>query len=143
MNNRDKCSKTNGRVTDYGAEPFAVNIERATRQNCNFRTALWTGNHLQLTLMSVEPRSEIGLEMHDGTDQFIRIESGVGIVKMGSYKDKLNYVKRISAGDAVFVPSGTWHNIINIGRCPLKVYSVYAPPKHPHGTVHRTKADAD
>lgn len=143
MNNRNKCSKSDEKITDYGAEPFSVNIRRAALGNKNFRTALWTGDNLQLTLMSIPSGGEIGLEMHDGTDQFIRIESGEGIVKMGSCRDKLNYQRRIGIGDAVFVPAGTWHNIMNIGRCPLKVYSVYAPPKHPHGTVHQTKEIAD
>jgi mannose-6-phosphate isomerase-like protein (cupin superfamily) len=129
--------------TDYGPEPFTVNIQKAACQNNNFRTALWTGNHLQLTLMSIPAGGEIGLEMHEDTDQFIRLESGNAIVKMGSCKNKLNFQKRIGADDAVFVPAGTWHNIINTGCRPLKVYSIYAPPKHPRGTIHQTKAIAD
>lgn len=112
-------------------------------QNQNFRTALWTGCHLQLTLMCIPAGGEIGLEVHPDTDQFIRLESGQGMAMMGACKDKLNFQKCIGADDAVFVPAGTWHNIINTGRCPLKLYSIYAPPHHPHGTVHRLKADAD
>lgn len=93
--------------------------------------------------MSIPSGGEIGLERHGDTDQFLRLEAGSGIVKMGSCKEKMNFHSRIKAGDAVFVPAGTWHNIINIGGCPLKIYSVYAPPKHPHSTVHKTKAIAD
>ena len=96
-----------------------------------------------MTLMCIPPRGEIGLEMHGDTDQFLRLESGVGAVRMGSEKDKLCFQKCIRAGDGVFVPAGTWHNIINTGRYPMKLYSVYAPPKHPRGTVHQTKAIAD
>jgi mannose-6-phosphate isomerase-like protein (cupin superfamily) len=128
---------------DYGAEPFTVNIQKATCQNNNFRTALWTGNYLQLTLMSIPVGGEIGLEMHEDTDQFLRIESGNAIVKMGSFKNKLNFQKNINVDDAIFVPAGTWHNIINTGCRPLKIYSIYAPPKHPRGTVHKTKAIAE
>lgn len=142
MNKRNNCN-TDFHITDYGSEPFVVNIEQATCHNDNFRSALWSGTHLQLTLMCIPSGGEIGLEMHHDTDQFIRLESGFGIVKMGSCKEKQNFQKRICAGDAVFVPAGTWHNIINIGQCPLKIYSVYAPPKHPHGTIHKTKAIAD
>lgn len=128
---------------DYGPEPFTINIQKATCKNNNFRTALWTGNHLQLTLMSIPVGGEIGLEMHEDTDQFLRLESGRAVVKMGSCEDKLNFQKCISANEAVFVPAGTWHNIINSGQQQLKMYSIYAPPKHPHGTVHKAKADAD
>lgn len=133
----------NSRITDYGPQPFVTDIEKATCCNNNFRTALWTGCHLQLTLMCIPAGGEIGLEMHSDTDQFIRLESGVGIVKMGCSKENLNFEKCIGKGDAVFVPAGTWHNIINTGCSPIKVYSVYAPPKHPHGTVHKTKRIAD
>ena len=126
---------------DYGPEPYVVNIEEATNQNYNFRLALWTGTHLQLTLMNISAREDIGLEMHPNVDQFLRIEEGEGLVMMGDSKDNLWFQKRVSADYVVLVPAGTWHNIINIGCTPLKLYSIYAPPEHPHGTVHRTKED--
>lgn len=129
--------------TDYGPEPFAVDIEQATLENHFFRRALWTGNHLQLTLMSIPAGSEIGLEMHEDTDQFLRIEMGRGVVKMGECRENLNYQKYIEAGSAIFVPAGTWHNVMNTGCCPLKIYTIYAPLKHPYGTIHPTKADAE
>ena len=143
MVNKNNCNSSDFHAKDYGPAPFAVNIAGETCRNNNFRTALWTGCNLQLTLMSIPAGGEIGLEMHDNTDQFLRIESGSGIVCMGSCKGKLNFNKHIGSGDAVIVPAGTWHNIINEGGCPLKIYSLYAPPKHPHGTVHRTKKIAD
>lgn len=128
---------------DYGPEPYVVNITKATDCNQTFRTALWTGCHLQLTLMCIPTCGEIGLEIHPDTDQFLRIEKGQGIVKMGACKEQLSFQQCISADNAILIPAGTWHNIINTGRCPLKLYSIYAPPKHPHGTVYETRADAN
>ncbi|WP_341457532.1 cupin domain-containing protein [Garciella nitratireducens] len=130
-------------LKDYGADPFVVNIEEATLQNPNFRTALWTGKHLQLTLMSIEIGDDIGLEVHPDVDQFLRIEQGQGIVLMGDNKNNLYFQRRVSDNYAIFVPAGIWHNVINTGCTPLKLYSIYAPPEHPHGTIHRTKADAE
>ena len=128
---------------DYGPNPLVVHIEKATLQNSNFRTALWTGEHLQVTLMCIPAGGEIGLEVHPHIDQFLRIEGGTALVQMGPSRDFLNYQCRASDGCAVLVPSGTWHNLTNIGAGPLKLYSIYAPPDHPHGTVERTKAEAD
>ena len=130
-------------VSDYGPEPFVTNIDKATRRNTNYRTALWTGQHLQLTLMSIPVGGEIGLEMHPDTDQFLRIESGNGLAVMGPIATRLNYRRTVADGYAVFVPAGTWHNIINKGNSPLKIYTIYAPPHHPRGTVEATKAIAD
>ncbi|BAK97908.1 hypothetical protein OBV_07100 [Oscillibacter valericigenes Sjm18-20] len=129
-------------LKDYGPEPFVINIDWATKQNDTFRTALWTGSHLQLTLMSINPGEEIGLENHPDIDQFLRIEQGQGLVKMGQSKDNLNFQRSIGNGYAIIIPAGTWHNLINTGNIPLKLYSIYAPPQHPKGTVHKTKADA-
>ena len=130
-------------MNDYGPEPFVTNIDAATRQNPNYRTALWTGQYLQLTLMCIPVGGEIGLEVHPDTDQFLRIESGSGMTMMGPAKDRRNYQRPVCDGYAVFVPAGTWHNIINTGHSPLKIYTLYAPPHHPHGTVQATKAIAD
>jgi mannose-6-phosphate isomerase-like protein (cupin superfamily) len=129
-------------LRDYGPTPIVVNIEKATKENDTFRTALWTGSHLQLTLMSINVGDEIGLEIHPDTDQFIRIEQGEGLVKMGYRKDDLSFQKRVDSDNAIIVPAGTWHNVINAGNIPLKVYTIYAPPHHPKGTVHKTRADA-
>lgn len=140
MNRSNHQNRSNPCTADRGPEPFAVNIEKATCENGNFRTALWTGKNLQVTLMCIPRGGEIGLENHPDTDQFLRIESGTGTVTMGCRRDASDFKKCISAGDAVFIPAGTWHNIVNSGSCPLKLYSVYAPPKHPRGTVQRLAA---
>lgn len=132
-----------GCETDHGPKPYATNIMHTARQNHNFRTAFWSGCHLQMTLMCIPVCGDIGVEMHSDTDQFIRVEEGQAIVRMGTCKDKLDFHYRLGVGDAVFVPSGTWHNVSNTGNCPLKLSSLYAPPKHPRGTIHHTKADAE
>lgn len=132
----DRCE------TDHGPKPFVAHVVLAVRQNQNFRTAFWTGDHLQMTLMSIPPCGEIGAEMHPDTDQFIRVENGQALVRVGACREKPDFQCRLGAGDALFVPYGTWHNVLNAGNCPLKLSSVYAPPQHPRGTIHRTKADA-
>ncbi|WP_440897020.1 cupin domain-containing protein [Amphibacillus sp. Q70] len=126
-------------LKDYGANPFVVDIEQATEQNNTFRTALWTGENLQVTLMSIDVGDDIGLEVHPNVDQFLRIEAGQGIVQMGETKEQLNLQRRVDDDSAIMVPAGTWHNIINTGNRPLKLYSIYAPPEHPFGTIHQTK----
>lgn len=130
-------------MTDFGPEPFVVNIEDETLKNDYFRTALWTGNHLQLTLMSINVGDEIGLEIHPDTDQFLCIVQGKGTAMMGDNREKLNYQRRVYENYAIIIPAGKWHNIINTGRMPLKLFSIYAPPQHPHGTIHETKQDAE
>jgi Mannose-6-phosphate isomerase len=97
---------------------------------------------MQLTLMSIDPGHDIGLEVHDTHDQFLRIEQGLATVSMGSSKDQLQ-TWQASVSDAVFVPAGSWHNLESVGQMPLKVYSIYAPPQHPHGTVHVTQQEAE
>ena len=145
MPRRSRGNRGMGRpdTRDYGPEPLVVNIERATLENPYFRSALWTGEHLQVTLMSIPPGGEIGLENHPHVDQFLRIEAGMGLVKMGQSRDLLNFQRRVSDGFAVIIPAGTWHNLINTRNRPVKLYSIYAPPQLPHGTVHTTKAMAD
>lgn len=138
----DKINMNNTMLTDYGPKPFVTNIEQATKQNNSFRTALWTGNHLQLTLMSINTGEDIGLECHPNLDQFLRIEQGQGLVKMGTSKDNLDFRRKVSDDYAIIIPAGTWHNLINTGKKPLKLYSIYAPPQHPKGTVHKTKKEA-
>ncbi|KHE69542.1 cupin domain-containing protein [Halobacillus sp. BBL2006] len=129
-------------LKDYGKEPFVVNIDEATKQNNTFRTALWTGNHLQVTLMSIGVGDDIGLEIHPDVDQFLRVEEGEGFVQMGDRKDRLDFEARVYDDYAIMLPAGKWHNVTNTGNKPLKLYSIYAPPEHPFGTVHETKADA-
>ena len=129
--------------TDHGPNPYVTDINQATVANTNFRTALWTGNHLQTTLMSIPPGGDIGAEVHPDTDQFLRIESGSGCAFMGPRQTALGACRPVKDNSAVFVPAGTWHNVANTGRDPLKLYSIYAPPQHPHGVVQKTKAQAE
>lgn len=137
-----RSSNGNGEMKDYGSSPFVIDINKATKQNNTFRTALWTGTHLQTTLMSIDVGDDIGLEIHPDVDQFLRIEQGQGITRMGKNKNNLNFERPVFDDYAIFIPAGTWHNLINTGDVPLKLYSIYAPPNHPFGTVHVTKADA-
>lgn len=130
-------------LNDHGKEPFVVNINQAARQNNTFRTAIWTGDNLQVTLMSINVGEDIGLEVHPDVDQFLRIEEGQGFVQMGESRDQLNFVRHVYDDSAIMVPAGMWHNLTNTGNIPLKLYTIYAPPEHPFGTVHRTKADAE
>jgi len=123
---------------DNGKKPWAVNIEKLTSANDNFRSTMWTGKNLQLTVMSLKPGEEIGLEKHDIGDQFIRVEQGNARVVMGAMKNKMTFDKKVSDDWAILIPSGFWHNIINEGNNTLKLYVLYAPPEHPAGTIDKT-----
>lgn len=127
---------------DYGKQPHVVDIEDLTEDNENYRTTIWTGEKLQLTVMSIEPGDDIGLEVHEGIDQFIRIEEGEGLCQMGPTKDNLDFEREVEDDDAVLVPANVWHNITNTGDEPLKLYTLYAGPDHVAGTVHPTHQDA-
>jgi mannose-6-phosphate isomerase-like protein (cupin superfamily) len=119
------------------------NIEEATLANSTFRTALFTGSQMQLTVMRIASGEEIGMEMHDDRDQFIRLEQGRARVTFGPSQDEVAERHDVEDDWAVIIPAGTWHNVINTGEGDLKLYSLYAPPEHPDATVHQTKADAD
>lgn len=125
------------------ARIWASNIEELTKANANFRTVVRVGAHSELTLMSIAPGSEIGLEVHEDIDQFLRVEAGKGRVQAGPSEHDLNESIDVQAEWAFIVPAGTWHNVINTGSEPLKLYTVYSPANHAPGTVHVTKADAD
>ena len=130
-------------LKDFGTHPLVINIEDYTKQNINFRTAIWTGENLQLTVMSIPVGGEVGLEMHDDIDQFLRIEEGEAQVLMGNTAENLDFVRSAGDDDVILVPAGKWHNIVNTGNNELKIYSIYAKPEHPHGTVHTTKVESD
>ena len=136
-------SKDDVVLKDYGAEPTVLDIDAYTVSNDNFRTALWTGTFLQVTVMSISVGGEVGLEQHHDTDQFLRIEEGEAKVVMGDSEESLTFVKSAEKDFAIFVPAGKWHNIINTGDKPLKLYSIYSPVEHPHGTVHKTFEEAE
>lgn len=137
------CFQNSSHMADHGPSPFCANILCASQANPNYRTAFWTGCYLQMTLMEIPRCGDIGLEVHPNTDQLIRVEAGQAMVRMGCSREQLDIQCSLGVDHAVFVPAGTWHNVINTGNCPLKLSTVYAPPHHPRGTVHRTKEDAE
>ena len=117
---------------------YKNNIEKLTIENNNFRHVLYTSKHMQLVLMSLNPREEIGLETHDENDQFFRFEKGYGKVII----DETEYM--VEDGDTVIVPSGSKHNIINISDTEdLKMYTIYAPAHHKDGIIRKTKEEAE
>ena len=130
-------------VNDPGPRPNAFDIDSATRANDTYRTVAWTGRYLQVTLMSIEPGASIGLEVHPETDQFLRVDSGRGRCVMGASKDDLTFEQEVSDGWSIQVPAGTWHDVVNTGDEPLRLYAVYAPVHHAQGVVQATKEDAD
>jgi len=115
---------------------FVADIEDLTEKNSDFRRVLYTGKNLQLVLMSLRPGEEIGEEVHDDRDQFFRIEQGKGEVWIDGKRSK------VESDDAIVVPAGARHNVMNTGDKPLRLYTLYGPPEHRDGTVHATKADA-
>jgi len=127
--------------TDFGGKPFVADIHKASLNNDNFRLALWTGSQLQVTLMSIPAGGDIGLEMHPDVEQFLLVEAGSGVVHIGEKADLLTYNQPIYPDSAIMIPAGTWHNIVNLGNEPMKLYSIYAPPEHALGTIHPTQAD--
>lgn len=116
---------------------FIGDIEDLTEENSDFRRVLYTGKNLQLVLMSLAPGEEIGEEVHEDRDQFFRVEAGKGEVRIDGKPSP------IEDDDAIIVPAGARHNIVNTGDEPLRFYTIYGPPEHRDGTVHRTKAEAD
>ena len=115
---------------------FIDNIEEKTEQNNFFRQVLYTGKHTQLVVMSLLPGEEIGIEVHPAVDQFFRIEEGQAKVIIDGQEHE------VYEGFAIIVPAGSQHNVINTGNNPLKLYTLYSPPNHPDGTIHRTRAEA-
>jgi mannose-6-phosphate isomerase-like protein (cupin superfamily) len=118
-------------------------VEQATLDNDTFRTVLFTGEHTQLTVMRLGPGEDIGREAHPHLDQFLRVEQGTGRVELGRSEDAVDETHEVEDDWAIIVPAGVWHNVVNTGSGELKLYSLYSPPEHPDGTVHRTKADAE
>lgn len=117
---------------------FVGNIEEKTLENNYFRQVLYTGQHIQLVLMCLKPNEEIGLEIHEITDQFLRIESGEGKIIINGEEQS------IKDGDAIVVPAGAEHNVVNTSSSKkLKLYTIYAPPHHKDGTIHKTKEEAN
>ena len=127
---------------DIGPRPHTFDIEAATRANTAYRTVAWTGRYLQVTLMSIPVGSSIGLETHPETDQFLRIDAGSGLARMGPSKNELTDTE-VGDGWSVQVPPGTWHDVVNTGDEPLQLYAVYAPSHPAQGKVHESAEDAE
>lgn len=122
---------------------WVENIEKLTKDNTNFRTVIHTGEHGQLTVMSIPPGGEVGWEAHSHLDQFLRLEQGTARLDFGESSDTVDESHEVEDDWALIVPAGVWHNVVNIGEKDLKLYSIYSPPEHLAGTLHRTKAEAD
>jgi mannose-6-phosphate isomerase-like protein (cupin superfamily) len=116
---------------------YVDNIEKVTEDNNDFRRVLYTGHNLQLVVMAIQPGEEIGEEVHDDRDQFFRVEAGTGEIWID------DVCNRVKADDGIIVPQGAKHNVIATGSEPLKLYTIYGPPEHIEGTVHKTCADAN
>lgn len=112
-------------------------IATVAEQSADFRRVLWTGEHTQLVIMTIPVGGEIGVEKHDENDQILSFVSGTGEATLSGKH------KKVAAGDLVVVPAGTTHNFVNTGPLPLVLYTVYGPPDHADGAVHKTKAEAD
>jgi mannose-6-phosphate isomerase-like protein (cupin superfamily) len=122
---------------------WVADIEQATLDNDTFRTVLFTGKHTQLTVMRLGPGEDIGREAHDHGDQFLRIEQGTARVELSAAEERVDETHEVEGDWAMVIPAGVWHNVVNTGESELKLYSLYSPPEHPDGTVHRTKAEAE
>lgn len=120
-----------------------LNVKKTTCFNDYFRREVWTGEYSQITVMTIPSGGEIGLEIHENLDQILVIEHGIGSVYMGKTKNSVEYKGCANNDCAIIIPAGNYHNVINEQPCPLKLFSVYAPPKHPVGTIHKTKFDSD
>jgi mannose-6-phosphate isomerase-like protein (cupin superfamily) len=118
-------------------------IEQATLDNTTFRPVLFTGAHERLTVMRLQPGADIGREVHDDHDQFLRIEEGRARVEFGRGADEVDETHEVDDDWAIIVPAGVWHNVITVGDADVKLCSLYARLEHPPDTVHRTKAEAD
>lgn len=129
-------------ITDNGPKPNSFDIETATKQNTTYRSVAWTGKYLQVTLMSIPVGSSIGLEVHPETDQFLRLDAGNGVCRMGPSETELTDTE-VGDGWSIQVPAGTWHDVVNSGDEPLQLYAIYAPSHHAQGTVHETAKDAE
>jgi len=115
---------------------FVADIEKLTEENTDFRHVLYTGKYMQLVLMAIAVGEDIGEEVHEGHDQFFRVEAGVGEILID------DVITKIKADDAMIVPAGAKHNVINTGDVPLQLYTIYGPPEHKEGTIRKTRVEA-
>jgi mannose-6-phosphate isomerase-like protein (cupin superfamily) len=139
---RSDMSENAGNIEDIGPRPQSFDIEDATIKNSNYRTVAWSGRYLQVTMMSIPVGTDIGLEAHPETDQFLRLEAGTGRVQMGGDRNSLTFERDVSDGSCILVPAGTWHNVTNTGDKPMQLYTIYAPAHHRPSNVQATAQEA-
>lgn len=140
MNCNNNCSQNkNNRGNNCYDNIITLDIHDRAMRNQNYLDTVWTGCFMQMTVMCIPPCSDVGLSVMEDTDHIIRIEQGQCSVRMGCCPNELCFKQKLCAGDCVCVPAGTWHNIINIGNGPLKLSTIYAPPKHPREEVQARK----
>lgn len=125
---------------DNGQMPRIDSLEEMTLDNSNFRTTIWSGVNLQVTLMTIPAGEEMGLETHAGIDQLYHIVEGKGTIHLGRMEDNLDE-QQVEAGSSILVPASMWHNLVNDGQEDIKMYTVYGAIEHKPGTVHKTKQD--
>ena len=133
---------TNNYLKDYGGYPATFNINKLSNENNNYRISIFTGDNLQVTLMSIPVGESIGLEIHPDVEQILCVTEGNAVVEMGINKNNFDYKNEMHENYMTIVPKNTWHNIINVGNIPLKLYSIYSPLNHEKGTIQKTKYNA-
>lgn len=136
------CENKNHCHVEKDSSPI-LNVKKLSCLNDFFRREVWTGKFSQITVMSIPSGGEIGLELHDDLDQILVIEYGIASVYSGKTKNSVSFKGCANNECAVIIPAGTYHNVINEQNFPLKLFSVYAPPQHPIGTIHKTKFESD
>lgn len=139
----DNSEKAETIGEDMGRKPWVLDIEETTINNQFYREAQWTGDFMQMVLMSLKPGEVIDLELHENIDQFIRIEQGEARVRMGETEENLLFDETVSDDWAIFIPAGYWHELRNIGDTDLKIYTIYTPSEHPSGIRHETYEEAE
>lgn len=118
------------RQRDFGGNPYVIHARQMAVRNENFRRVIWTGCSVQMTFMCIPVGGEMGTEVHEDAEQMIRVERGCSVVKLGTDKCLRDFCLYLVEGDVLFIPAGTWHNILNTGNSSLKLSSIYAPPHH-------------
>ena len=134
-----KTNKIPIEPSDRGGEALILPLGRYVTENNDYRRVLYTGEHLQLAEMCIPVGDHIGGEKHPTTDQLLSVLEGVGAVYVGTGSEDATLIGTASHGDVILIPAGYFHDLVNVGRSPLRLFSVYAPPEHPFGTVRKTR----
>ena len=135
------AEKYSKKIYDRGNDPYVFSIPEAVRSTNDYRRALWSGEHLQMLSMVIPQGEEIGIEAHEGADQLTIVWEGFGDAVIGTSPNRMSHTERLSAGSAVIIPAGCYHNIRNTSKAPMRIITVYAPMQEPYGTVQKNKPD--